>query len=211
MIRRAVLTTAFTCLALLVTTNAGNAQEIEVTANAGWLSDYFFRGIPQKTSSASAGLDVAVNGLNMGVWGANVGEGNEVDLYGGYATQIQNLSLSLGGTAYLYTGGYDNRYLEANLGVGMGPLAIEFSLGQYGVTPIPQEYWFLGLTVEHNGGYATVGSFGNDFDGEYVEAGYGFAAAELDLMISWIYSTATLVGERDHTLVLGVGKTFQLN
>lgn len=36
---------------------AGSAQT-SVTANAGWSSNYFYRGVPQKSSSASAGLDV---------------------------------------------------------------------------------------------------------------------------------------------------------
>ena len=46
---------------------AGSAQT-SVTANAGWSSDYFYRGVPQKSSSASAGLDVeGANGLSIGV------------------------------------------------------------------------------------------------------------------------------------------------
>jgi len=74
--------------AVLLLPLAGSAQT-SVTANAGWSSNYFYRGVPQKSSSASAGLDVeGANGLSIGVWGADVGEGNEVDFYGGYGLDI---------------------------------------------------------------------------------------------------------------------------
>ena len=186
------------------------AQEATVTANAGWSSEYLYRGIPQESSSASAGLDVALAGLYVGVWGADVGAGNEVDVYGGYSFEIAGLSVSVGGTGYFYTGDFDHTYLEANLGAEVGPLSVEFSMGQYDTTPESLNYWFLGVTAEHRGLYTTMGSFGDGFDGEYLEAGYGFTASELDLTIGWIFSNADLVGSRDQTLVFGVSKTFEI-
>ena len=189
---------------------AGSAQT-SVTANAGWSSDYFYRGVPQKSSSASAGLDVeGANGLSIGVWGADVGEGNEVDFYGGYGLDIGDLSLSVGGTGYFYTGDFDNTYLEANFGAGVGLFSLEFSVGQYDTAPASLNYWFVGATLEQNGLYATVGTFGDGFDGEYLEAGYGFTASDLDLTIGWIFSTADLVGNQDQTLVSAVSKTFDI-
>ena len=47
----------------LIDTTATPAQA-EVTANAGWLSQYYYRGLMQKTSSASAGLDVAASNFS---------------------------------------------------------------------------------------------------------------------------------------------------
>ncbi len=190
---------------------AGSAQT-SVTGNAGWSSHYFYRGIPQKTSSASGGLDVeGSSGLSIGIWGADVGDGNEVDLYGGYGVDIGEVSLSVGGTGYFYTGDFDRTYLEANLGAGLGAVAVEFSIGHYDQAPEAVNYWFLGVTLEQNGLYTTVGTFGDAFDGEYLEAGYGFTAAELDLTIGWIFSTADLVGSQDQTLVFAVSKTFDIN
>jgi|AP95_1055475.scaffolds.fasta_scaffold52910_2 hypothetical protein len=52
---------------------SGGAQEASITANAGRSSNYFYSGIPQKTSSASAGMDATVAGLFVGAWGADVG------------------------------------------------------------------------------------------------------------------------------------------
>ena len=83
-------------------------------------------------------------------------------------------------------------------------------MGQYDTTPESLNYWFLGVTAEHRGLYTTMGSFGDGFDGEYLEAGYGFTASELDLTIGWIFSNADLVGSRDQTLVFGVSKTFEI-
>ena len=212
-------------LALLAPLGA-DAQEAEVTANAGFVSQYFYRGILQKTSSASAGLDLGYGALSLGTWLADVGEGVEVDFFGSVGADVGEVSLSVGGTAYLYTGQFDDTYLEANLGAGYGPLSVEFSIGQYdsplegGAVGDKQDYWFLGVTAEHEGFYGTVGTFGYDFDGAYGEVGYGFSAAELDFTISGILSDSDLSdlveGPDDNptsgvTLVFGVSKTFGLN
>ena len=204
---------------LLVTPLGAEAQEAEVTANAGWVSQYFYRGILQKTSSASAGLDVGFGAVSLGTWLADVGDGAEIDLYGSVGGDIEGLSLSVGGTAYLYTGEFDDTYVEANLGAGYGPLSVEFSIGQYenfGAETL--DYWFFGLSGEHEGFFGTVGTFGSDFDGAYLEAGYGFSAAELDFTISGILNDKDLSGLVDgngdpasgFTLVFGIGKTFTI-
>ena len=96
------------------------AQEAEVTANAGWVSQYFYRGLLQKTSSASAGLDVTYGALSAGTWLADVGDGAEIDLYGSVGGDFGEGSLSAGFTAYLYTGQFDDTYIETNLGAGYG-------------------------------------------------------------------------------------------
>jgi uncharacterized protein (TIGR02001 family) len=200
-------------VAVLVTPLVGAAQEAEVSANVGWTSEYLYRGVPQKASSASAGLDVAVSKVYLGTWAADVGDGNEVDLYAGIGTEVEDFSVSVGGTGYFYTGDFDDTYLEGNLNAGYGVLSAEFSYGRYKAEAGDQDYWFLGITVEQSGLYATFGTFGKDFDGEYYEAGYGLTVAELDLSASWIYSTENLLGPDadDHTLVFGISHTFDLN
>ncbi len=205
-------------LALLAPLGAA-AQEAEVSANAGWVSQYFYRGLLQKTSSASAGLDLSFGALSLGTWLADVGDGAEIDFYGSVGVDIGEGSLSVGGTAYLYTGEFDDTYLEANLGAGYGPLSVEFSLGQYENFAGPTlDYWFAGVTAEHEGFYGTVAGFGADFSGNYGEVGYGFSAAELDWTISGILNDSDLSGLADGdgdptpglTLVFGVSKTFGL-
>ncbi len=212
----------------------GVAQEAEWTANAGWVSQYYYRGLLQKNSSASAGLDVAVNDFSAGTWAADVGDGAEVDLYASYGVALTDeFSVSLGGTGYFYTGQFDDTYLEVNLGVGFRGISVEYSVGQYRTGAPHPKYNFIGITGEHDGLFATVGTiafaqdlgdalsdvFDRDLGLQYVEAGYGFTAADLDFTISGIWNDSLLSGEVDGsavpthelTLVFGVGKTFALN
>ncbi len=227
---------AVAVIAVVATPLVGVAQEAEWTANAGWVSQYYYRGFPQKTSSASAGLDVAVSDFSAGTWAADVGDGAEIDLYASYGVALtDDFSVSLGGTGYFYTGQFDDTYLEVNLGVAFGPISIEYSVGQYRTGAPHPKYNFIGVTAEHEGLFATVGTiatradlsdalsdvFKRDAGSQYVEAGYGFTAAELDFTISGIWNDSSLSGELDGsvppeatnelTLVFGVGKTFALN
>lgn len=191
-----------------------SAQEVEVTANVGWVSEYLYRGITQNTSSASAGLDLAAGPVYLGTWAADVGEGAEVDLYGGVGTEVGGLALSVGGTGYFYTGEFDDTYLEGNLGAGYGPLTVDFALGQYRTEPETLDYTFLKVTAEARGFYASFGTFGQDFSGEYGEFGYGFAVSDVDLTVAWVLSDSELAflpaGKTNSTLTLGASKTFAL-
>jgi len=202
---------AVALVAVVVTPLVGAAQEAEISGNVGFVSDYFYRGIQQKTSSGSAGLDLAVDAFSIGTWAADVGDGNEVDLYAALGTEVDGFSISVGGTGYFYTGDFDSTYLEGNLNAGYGAVSAEFSYGQYRPDAGYQTYWFFGITVEEEGLYATFGTFGKDFGGEYFEAGYGVSVGELDLSAAWIYSTEALIGADDHTLTFGISHTFDIN
>jgi len=205
-------------LALLAPVTAEAQVETSVSANAGWVSQYYYRGIFQEKSSASAGLDLSAGPVSVGTWLADVGDGAEVDLFGSVGFGGDNFSGSVGFTAYLYTGEFDDTYLEGNINMGSGPVSYEFSFGQYeNFTGPTQDYWFTGVTIEQEGLYGTVGGFGGDFSGNYGELGYGFSAAELDFSIVGILSDAELSGQIDGaglptpglTLVFGIGKTFE--
>ena len=196
------------------------AQDVSVSANAGWVSQYFYRGILQKTSSASAGLDLSAGLFSAGTWAADVGDGAEIDLYAAVGGGNDTGNISVGYTGYFYTGEFDDTYQEANFNAGAGPLSVEFSVGQYENFGFgTQNYSFIGISAGHEGFSATVGTFGGDFDGTYGEVGYGFSAGDMDWSISGIVNDSTLSGLVDNafaptpgvTLVFGVGKTFDLN
>lgn len=192
---------------------AGSAQEVEASAEVGWVSEYYFRGIPQKTSSASVGVEVGQAGFYLGSWAADVGEGAEVDLYGGYTQAVGPFTLGIGGTGYFYTGTFDDTYLEANLLGGLGPFEVEFSFGRWEAFDAPPEdYTFLAITASHEGFHLGGGTFGGDFGGSFAEVGYSFSVAELDIGISWILSDQELSGRErsDDTLILGFTRTFDL-
>ena len=56
--------------ALLLTSGAASA---DWSGNIGFQSDYYFRGIFQKASSAQGGIDFESSGFYAGVWAADVG------------------------------------------------------------------------------------------------------------------------------------------
>lgn len=235
---RKLVTLAF--LAAIAAPLALDAQEAEVTANAGWLSQYYYRGLPIKTSSANAGLDFTAGGLYLGTWAADVGDGSEVDIYAGFSVDVnEQVSVTVGGTGYFYTGEYDQEYFEINLGLGLGPISIDYAGGSYRLDPEPASYSFFAVTAEHMGWFATLGTsaysdpgdpdsgfsdtLGDALDPDlglqYLEAGYGFSAADLDFTISALWNDADLAGEFDgdgdptdeFTLILGVSKTFTID
>jgi len=202
---------------LLVALALGAAQPAvaaDFSANIGMMSDYVFRGIKQNTeASAFGGLDYENSGFFVGTWAAEVGEGVEYDLYGGYGGSIGDFSYSIGYTGYFYTDDFDDTYQEINLNVGYGLFSLEYSVGEYDNFDGPtQDYAFLAGTVEYEGFYLTYGSFSDDFDGDYVEGGYGTEVAGLDLGIAAIYSDSELAGgdSSETTLVFSIAKTFDL-
>ena len=209
---------ASTFLALML----GFASEVSagLSANAGYTSEYYYRGILQKTSSASAGLDYENGDFSMGTWAADVGDGLEVDLYGSYGFKLsEEASLSVGATAYLYTGLFDDTYKEINLGFSWSVLSLEVSFGQYSGAPDDDnEYAFIGLTYERNGLYATYGTFDEAFEGDYLEFGYGTSLKDFDLNIALILGSEELSDQADGTgaaregqaLVFTITKNFEL-
>ncbi len=200
--------------ALVLMSGAVQAQdetEASFTANIGFLSNYIFRGVEQSTSTANGGLDYETGGFYVGTWAADVGMGLEVDLYGGYGGQIGNFTYSIGATGYYYTDDFDDTYQEINLGGGYGPFSFQANFGEYENFGGPTlDYTFYAVTAEGNGFYGTIGSFGDDFDGEYYEVGYGTEVIGLDVGISAIYSDEMLAGgtSGETNLVFSIGKTF---
>ena len=195
----------------------------EVSYNIGYASEYHFRGIKQKDSSASAGIDYENNGFYIGSWAADVGDGLEIDYYFGYGIETEaGFSASVGFTYYDYTGDtFDDYYEEINLNFGYGLFGLEYSFGECGCFGPEQDYDFLALSVSlDNGFYGLYGTFGDDFDGDYVELGYGTTVSDIDLGVSAIFADDDLApgfgavgvappaGDDEVSLVFTIGKTF---
>ena len=192
---------------LLLTANA----QADFSANLGYMSEYHFRGILQKVSSVSGGLDYESGGFYVGTWAADVGDGLEVDGYFGYGADVGDVSLSIGYTGYFYTGDFDDTYQEINLSAGYGIVSLEVAIGEYDNFDGPtQDYTWYALTVEKDGFFGRYAGFSQDFDGEYIELGYGFTVAELDIGFSAILANDDLVGDDEEALVFTIGKSFEL-
>lgn len=208
-------TIATLCLVLLLTAISAPAMAVDLSANIGYNSQYIYRGIPQKNSSAFGGLDLTANGFYLGTWGADVGDGIEIDYYGGYRFDVGDFNFGVGGTIYTYTSDFDDTYREVNLSVGWKWFTFDAAIGDYADFEGPtQNYQFYSVTGEYKGFYGKVGWFADDFDGTYLEGGYGntLTVQEKDLFdyaFAVIYSDSTLLGgSSDTNLVLTLSKTF---
>jgi uncharacterized protein (TIGR02001 family) len=193
---------------LLAATGVANA---DWSANLGFASEYYYRGIFQESTSASGGIDFATGGFYVGTWAADVGDGLEVDGYFGYGFNLGEVDLTVGFTGYYYTGDFDDTYQELNFSAGLGPLTLDVAIGKYENFDGPtQNYTFYSLMLEKNGFYGKFGGFAQDFEGEYFEAGYGTTVAEVDLALSVIISNEKLVGTADEAIVFTLSKSFDL-
>jgi uncharacterized protein (TIGR02001 family) len=186
----------------------------DFSANVGMMSDYIFRGIKQSDASAYAGLDYEhQSGFYAGTWGADVGQGMEYDLYAGFGGSLGDFSYGIGYTGYFYTDDFDDTYQEINLTAGYGFFSLEYSFGTYDNFDGPDlDYGFVAGTVEYGGFYGTYGTFTQDFEGDYVELGYGAEVSGFDVGVAAIMSDSDLssTGDSETSLVFSIGKTFDL-
>ncbi len=137
-----------------------------LTGNIGLVSDYRFRGVSQTQQgpAVQGGLDLALaNGLSFGTWTSNVsqwanlGGSQEIDLYGGYATELAGVGVSIGGISYWYprnkqsaAGSPSNNTFEYYLGLSYGPLAYKISMANgnwFGVEADGATYHDLTLSL----------------------------------------------------------------
>jgi len=187
----------------------------QFSGNVGYMSDYIFRGVFQEDSSAMGGLDYEHDsGFYIGTWAADVGDGLETDLYFGYGGSSGDFSYSIGFTGYFYTDDFDDTYQEINLGVGWAGLSLDFAAGEWDGFGASQDYTFTSLGYEFPAGfYITLGSWGDDFDGDYAELGYGFSWEEIDFSIAWVNSSDFFVSEdtfADNALTFSISKSFAI-
>jgi len=116
--------------AVLASSAVANAGEIE--ANVALSTDYIFRGVTQTGNdpAISGGFDYSLdNGFYVGIWGSNVDFGGdtstEIDLYGGWATELADgVELDLGYIYYAYPGDSGSlNYSEFTAGISFWDLA----------------------------------------------------------------------------------------
>ena len=190
----------------------------DVSYNIGYASEYYFRGVLQKNSSASAGADWEDSGFYVGTWAADVGDGLEVDGYFGYGIETEEgFTASVGFTGYYYTGEFDDTYEEINLNLGYGIFSLEYSVGEWDGFGDEADYDFLALTLDLGRGfYGTYGTWGDEFDGDYLEIGWGTTIADFDVGIAGIFNSDELSDEvsssgsasEGEAVVFTIGKSF---
>lgn len=129
-------------LATLGTAQAQSiADDFTVTGTAGVYSDYRFRGESQtlKKPAFQGGFTVAhKSGFYVGNWNSNVDFDDssiEMDIFGGYATEVAGFGVDVGVLQYYYPGGKGNDVdtTEAYAGLKYGPalLKVSYSFSDY--------------------------------------------------------------------------------
>ncbi len=72
---------------------------------------------------------------------------------------------------------------------------------------------FTAITVEKNGFYGKYGTFGDDFDGDYFEFGYGTEIGGFDAGVYILFNDKDLdleTGDGTESIVFSISKSFSL-
>jgi uncharacterized protein (TIGR02001 family) len=119
-------------IVLLATSGISTPAMAELSANVGFASEYYYRGVLQKQSSANAGVYFERDGFYAGTLVADVDDGLKVDLYGGHNWELEGgYSVSLGVAGNHSTGDIDDTYREFNVSAAWGPIRLGYSKGTY--------------------------------------------------------------------------------
>ena len=137
--RKSLITTAvlgaLVAPSLVFAADAAPASDFTASYNVGLFSQYIFRGLTQTNNKPAlqGGFDVShKSGLYIGGWSSNVswlrdnagvtgyspvyssGGSLEIDLYGGFKTEVQGLGIDLGALQYYYPGARNDSFDKAN-------------------------------------------------------------------------------------------------
>jgi uncharacterized protein (TIGR02001 family) len=197
----------------------------EISFNAGYMSNYVWRGLDQNAGdgSASFGVDASLPyGIYLGSWTASAntnGSNQEVDLYGGITKSFGIATADIGYIAYIYPGHTTNT--ATNFGEFYGKLNISpeniplsFDVAYYELdtkTQVSQnDYIEYGVSYSAPSEVTLAVSYG-DFDKSNtvttVSAGKSFAG--IDFTLAYIDTNYDAAGTRDKEfLTLTVGKSF---
>lgn len=197
-----------------------DGEGVEVTATAGIVSEYRFRGVPLSAGKPAlqGGIEAGRGGWFAGGWGSTVADrehshsGVELDLYAGHRGQAAGFTYSVTGYAYL-TGLHQPTYVEVQTLVGRkaGPLWVELELSYAppqrgasgnlylgGRTALPIAG--TGFSLLAKGGFEN-GFYNRKFDWE---AGASWSRGPLIL-------SATLTGARERGPLRNLGTTAVLS
>ncbi|MEE8057663.1 MAG: TorF family putative porin [Pseudomonadales bacterium] len=202
----------------------------DVSANVGFVTDYYYRGLNLGDAGMDAGIDYEQSGFYVGAWaiddGVSGNGGMEYDIYFGYGLEVNGVSLGIGYTSYQYTYTSDQED-EINLSVGYGQFSFDYAVGEdsndsAGISHADYDYDFYSLSWSGDIFAAVVGHYDSDKTTTVVDAEYSYielsASGEISgFDISAIIGTAfdTEVGgidihDTDGYMLLDVSKTFDL-
>ena len=197
------------------------AAQAGVSANAGFVTDYIWRGMNQSAEGTGqpalqGGLDYEHDsGLFVGTWASTMDQGYEYDLYAGWGGSVKGFDLGATYTAYMYTEDSSTNELnfqEVNLSAGYGPVSIGYDIN---VTEDAKDTHYsvsLDASAVAEGISLTYGATDDGVSGTpsmgYFDIGYATDVEGFDLGVDVIFSDANT----DDTtfFVVGLSKSFDL-
>ena len=201
-------------VAISPTTHAGGS------ANAGFVSDYYFRGANLGDGGLYAGFDYESNGFFVGTWGIDDGTGGndglETDVYFGYGMEIDSFSWGIGYNRYEYT--YTSDFEdEIELSLGYGAFSLKYADGtdsDESLTPtVETDYSHYVLGVSGEVFAAAYGSteYDNDPNGsyDYIEFSATGTIGEFDVAVT-AGDASFDVGDPGAYMFLDISKSFDL-
>ena len=177
-----------------------------VSYNIGYMSEYWYRGYYMSESSVSFGADAEMGNFYVGTWWADVDNGVEYDIYGGYNFSLMGIPMYAGFTGYYYSDNFDSDYQEINIGADMGFMSIDAAVdGEYQLDAGDQGYQhytitvplsFVGLPIDYQ--YQTW--TGEAITGHNHELHYGMTVSGVDvgLMVGRNIDTSHAAGLTDN-------------
>lgn len=182
-------------IAIAATALVSSSAFAGLSANAGFVSDYYFRGVNLGDGGAYVGLDYeAESGFYVGTWaiddatGGN--DGMEIDFYGGYGFSAGPVEIGIGVALYEYTYDFEAQ-TEVSLTLGAGLFGLELTSGTddnaVSETVSDSDYTYVAASLSGEVFGVTLGSFENDdaaFEYTHLEVSAGGEVAGLDMSVT---------------------------
>lgn len=128
-----------TAVAVSTMSTVAVATDVEISSNAGVVSNYLWRGMTQTANAAAVqgGIDLTYGGLYAGTWASNVDFGSpattELDGYAGYTGEVSGIGYDLGYIKYGYINeagiNFDEVYLGLSKDFGVASVGAKYSKG----------------------------------------------------------------------------------
>ena len=212
------LRNAVLVMLLAITSTMSLTANAGASANVGFVSDYYFRGVNLGDAAVYAGADYEAGGFFAGTWWIDDGDGGndglETDFYFGYGMEFDFASWSVGYNRYEYT--YTSNYEdEIQVLLGAGVFSLELTTGEaHDEESIPTADWeYTHFAIGASGDVfgVTLGSteFDDDPDGsyDYIEFSAGGEVAGFDVSLA-IGDASYDIGDPEPYMYLDISKSF---
>ncbi len=180
------------------------ADEVGVSANAGFMTDYYFRGVKLGDAGAFGGADVEYAGFYAGVWAADDDglandsseSGLETDFYAGYGFEFENgvaLGVGYARYEYTYTADYEDEY---SLSASFSGFEVTYVDGvdhqEENVGELDADYTVMTLGYSGEIFGVVYGKYENEEDNTGIEYKYDYVEVSASGEVASLDVTATL-------------------